>query len=102
MLLLPSWKTPFQPRSSRLSTPASSEFINHSSLLPLRCRAPVRPFKRLDYKDAITWLNENGIKTDEGKDHVVGDDIAEAAERRMVVSFPVLSRFYIADILRIP
>jgi asparaginyl-tRNA synthetase len=55
-----------------------------SSLTPLR--APARPFKRLDYKDAIAWLNENGIKTDEGKDHVVGDDIAEAAERRMVVS----------------
>lgn len=58
---------------------------SHFHLAKLTLRAPARPFKRLDYKDAIAWLNENGIKTDEGKDHVVGDDIAEAAERRMVV-----------------
>lgn len=43
---------------------------------------------RLDYRDAIKWLNEHGIKredetTHEMVDHVVGDDIAEAAERKM-------------------
>ena len=43
---------------------------------------------RLDYRDAIKWLVEHGIKredetTGELVDHVVGDDIAEAAERRM-------------------
>lgn len=44
---------------------------------------PSRPFRRMDYKEAIAWLNENHILTDEDKEHVVGDDIAEAAERRM-------------------
>jgi len=60
---------------------------------------PARPFKRLAYVDAIAWLNEHGVEheaedaqgnviTDaEGKPkmvpHAVGDDIAEAAERKM-------------------
>ena len=38
---------------------------------------------RLDYRDAIKYLNEHGIKKEDGTDHVVGDDIAEAAERKM-------------------
>ena len=43
---------------------------------------------RLDYRDAIKYLNEHSIKraddvTGELIDHVVGDDIAEAAERQM-------------------
>lgn len=57
---------------------------------------PKRPFKRMDYREAIKWLNEHGIKTDEGKDHVVGDDIAEAAERKMTdaLNVPIfLTRF---------
>lgn len=42
---------------------------------------------RMDYRDAIKYLNEHNI-TRPGPDgtdgpHVVGDDIAEAAERKM-------------------
>jgi asparaginyl-tRNA synthetase len=52
-----------------------------------RFEPPTRPFMRMDYRDAIKWLNEHGI-TRPGEDgvegeHVVGDDIAEAAERKM-------------------
>ncbi|KZO90602.1 asparaginyl-tRNA synthetase [Calocera viscosa TUFC12733] len=51
-------------------------------------KPPKRPFMRLDYKDAIKYLNEHGIQrpdeeTGEMGDHVIGDDIAEAAERLM-------------------
>jgi asparaginyl-tRNA synthetase len=69
--------------------------------------APKRPFLRLKYTDAITWLNEHGIKREdedaEGNpikddagnvrmvEHRVGDDIAEAAERQMtdILGVPV-------------
>lgn len=63
-----------------LADPMAKELVHQ---LNPSFRLPVRPFKRMDYCDAIKWLNENDIKTDEGKDHVVGDDIAEAAERKM-------------------
>ncbi|CAD6910806.1 unnamed protein product [Tilletia laevis] len=42
-----------------------------------------RPFKRMDYKDAVAYLNEHEITKEDGSDHVVGDDISEAAERKM-------------------
>lgn len=50
---------------------------------------PERPFMRLDYRDAIKYLNEHKIlnrdveEGEEPREHVVGDDIAEAAEREM-------------------
>jgi asparaginyl-tRNA synthetase len=44
---------------------------------------PSQPFMRMKYSEAIDWLVEHNIPTDEGKPHVFGDDIAEAAERRM-------------------
>lgn len=46
-------------------------------------QVPQRPFLRLDYRDAIKYLNEHHILKEDGTEHVDGDDIAEAAERKM-------------------
>lgn len=57
---------------------------------------PERPFMRMDYKDAITWLNERDIKKDDETPFVFGDDIPESQERKMVdaIGKPIfLSRF---------
>ncbi|WVQ96172.1 asparagine-tRNA ligase [Kwoniella sp. CBS 9459] len=63
-----------------LADPVSAEIIKtlNPDFVP-----PQRPFMRLDYRDAIKYLNEHGIMKEDGSDHVIGDDIAEAAERKM-------------------
>ncbi|OBT96029.2 hypothetical protein VE01_06806 [Pseudogymnoascus verrucosus] len=57
-------------------------------------KAPAHPFKRMRYSDAIDWLNAQDppILNEEGNPHVFGDDIAEAAERRMtdIINLPIL------------
>ncbi|KAH9856723.1 asparaginyl-tRNA synthetase [Lenzites betulinus] len=79
-----------------LQTPASAALIKQ---LNPTFTAPERPFLRLSYADAIKWLNEHDIKHEEEDadgnvikdeqgnpvmvEHKIGDDIAEAAERRM-------------------
>ncbi len=77
---------------------------------------PTRPFKRLSYVDAIAWLNEHGIEHEvedadgnvikdvEGKatmvPHAIGDDIAEAAERKMtdIIGTPVFLHGFPAEL----
>ncbi|KAF2739379.1 asparaginyl-tRNA synthetase [Polyplosphaeria fusca] len=53
---------------------------------------PERPFKRMKYADAIDWLVEHQIENEETQQpHKFGDDIAEAAERRMtdIINRPI-------------
>lgn len=81
-------------------------------------KPPLRPFKRLDYKDAIAYLNEHHILFQDDdpsvapREHRIGDDIAEAAERKMtdqmavpifLVNFPKhLKSFYMKKIKEDP
>ena len=74
-----------------LSDPQTAAYIQE---LNPGFKAPSRPFKRMRYSDAIDWLNAQDppILNEEGKPHVFGDDIAEAAERRMtdIINLPIL------------
>lgn len=55
-------------------------------------QAPSSPFKRMTYREALEWLNEHGIPNEEGEKFRFGDDIAEAAERKMTdtLNVPIL------------
>ncbi|KAF7696793.1 hypothetical protein HF521_005211 [Silurus meridionalis] len=46
-------------------------------------KPPKRPFKRMNYSEAITWLKEHDIKKDDGTYYEFGEDIPEAPERLM-------------------
>ncbi|EEB07432.1 cytoplasmic asparagine-tRNA ligase Nrs1 [Schizosaccharomyces japonicus yFS275] len=59
-------------------------------------KMPERPFMRLKYADAIKYLNEHNILDGEGKQHKFGDDIAEAAERKMTdqINRPIFLTYF--------
>ncbi|KAK4123609.1 asparaginyl-tRNA synthetase [Parathielavia appendiculata] len=63
---------------------------------------PSRPFMRMKYEEAIEWLNKQDppILNEEGKPHVFGDDIAEAAERRMtdIINRPIFLTHFPVEI----
>jgi asparaginyl-tRNA synthetase len=63
---------------------------------------PSQPFLRMRYVDAIDWLNEHEILNEDytpPQKHAFGDDIAEAAERKMtdIINKPIfLTHFPVA------
>ncbi|KAK7116088.1 asparagine--tRNA ligase, cytoplasmic-like [Littorina saxatilis] len=61
---------------------------------------PKRPFKRMNYTDAIVWLKENNVTKDDGTFYEFGDDIPEAPERKMTdaINEPILLCRFPAEI----
>lgn len=53
---------------------------------------PQRPFRRMDYAEAITWLKENNVTKDDGTFYEFGEDIPEAPERKMTdtIGVPIM------------
>jgi len=55
-------------------------------------KPPKRPFKRMNYEDAIAWLKNDGYKKEDGTFYEFGEDIPEMPERRMTdtIGEPIL------------
>ena len=81
---------------------ADPEIAGYIEKLNPGFKAPARPFKRMRYSDAIDWLNAQDppILNEEGNPHLFGDDIAEAAERRMtdIINLPILLTHFPVEI----
>ena len=63
-------------------------------------QSPDRPFLRMKYTEAISWLNAHDIMKEDGSPHLFGDDIAEAAERRMtdIINRPIFLIYFPTEI----
>lgn len=63
-------------------------------------KPPSRPFRRMKYADAIDWLVQHNIPNDDGQPHAFGDDIAEAAERKMtdILNVPIFLTHFPVEI----
>lgn len=61
---------------------------------------PKRPFRRMNYADAIVYLKEHNIKKEDGTFYEFGEDIPEAPERAMTdqIDEPILLCRFPAEI----
>uniref|UniRef100_A0A182UHX8 Asparagine--tRNA ligase, cytoplasmic n=1 Tax=Anopheles melas TaxID=34690 RepID=A0A182UHX8_9DIPT len=62
--------------------------------------APKRPFRRMNYADAIVWLKENNVTKEDGSFYEFGEDIPEAPERKMTdtINEPIMLCRFPAEI----
>jgi len=81
---------------------ADNEISGFIQVLNPGFQKPSRPFLRMRYSDAINWLNAQDppILNEQDKLHVFGDDIAEAAERKIsnTINRPILLTHFPADL----
>ncbi|XP_030377276.1 asparagine--tRNA ligase, cytoplasmic [Scaptodrosophila lebanonensis] len=63
-------------------------------------KPPQRPFRRMNYEDAIKWLKENNVTKDDGTFYEYGEDIPEAPERKMTdtINEPIMLCRFPAEI----
>ncbi|CAH0390474.1 unnamed protein product [Bemisia tabaci] len=63
-------------------------------------KPPKKPFKRMDYSEAIEYLKANDIRKDDGSLYVFGEDIPEMPERKMTdkINEPIMLCRFPAEI----
>jgi len=63
-------------------------------------KPPKKPFRRMEYKEAIEWLKEHNINKEDGTPYEFGDDIPEAPERKMTdtINEPIMLCKFPAEI----
>lgn len=61
---------------------------------------PKRPFRRMNYADAIIWLKENNVTKEDGTFYEFGEDIPEGPERKMTdtINEPIMLCRFPAEI----
>lgn len=63
-------------------------------------KPPKKPFRRMQYVEAIDWLKEHDYKKEDGTFYEIGEDIPEAPERFMTdtLNEPIMLNRFPADI----
>lgn len=61
---------------------------------------PKRPFRRMNYSEAIVWLKENNVTKEDGTFYEFGEDIPEGPERKMTdtINEPIMLCRFPAEI----